>query len=66
MIVRSISSQEFDANVAEVLRLAVDGPVFITDQGEPAYVLLSFEEYTRLVDGDRRAEASGSSSARDK
>ena len=26
-----------------------DGPVFITDRGRPAHVLLSFEEYQRLT-----------------
>ncbi|MGN7982176.1 type II toxin-antitoxin system prevent-host-death family antitoxin [Burkholderia sp. 22313] len=30
-----------------------DGPVFITDRGRPAHVLLSFAEYQRLT-GQRR------------
>ncbi|MEB3331011.1 MAG: type II toxin-antitoxin system prevent-host-death family antitoxin [Synechococcaceae cyanobacterium] len=33
-------------------RAANQGPVFITDRGRPAHVLLSIEEYRRLL-GDR-------------
>ncbi|MCS3880275.1 prevent-host-death family protein [Gordonia amarae] len=30
-------------------REATEGPVMITDRGEPAFVLLSIEEYRRLT-----------------
>lgn len=34
-------------------KAAQAGPVFITDRGKPAHVLLSIEEYQRLT-GDKR------------
>lgn len=34
-------------------RAALEGPVFITDRGRPAHVLLSIEEYRRLTGGAR-------------
>lgn len=36
-----------DASKAK--RAAMDGPVFITDRGEPAHVLLTIEEYRKLT-----------------
>jgi prevent-host-death family protein len=37
--------------VSAAKRAANDGPVFITDRGRPAHVLLSIEEYHRLCGG---------------
>jgi prevent-host-death family protein len=34
-------------------KAARHGPVFITDRGKPAHVLLSIEEYQRLTGGRR-------------
>jgi len=47
-----VSSQEFDQNIGHAKQAALHGPVFIADQGKPAHVLLSIEEYQRL--GGRR------------
>lgn len=55
MPVRTFSSGDFARNVAAAKRAAVDGPVFITDQGRPVFVLLTIGEYDRLV---RRNEPS--------
>ncbi|MBF0439683.1 MAG: type II toxin-antitoxin system Phd/YefM family antitoxin [Magnetococcales bacterium] len=30
-------------------RIVLNGPVFITDHGRPAYVLLTFDEYKRIT-----------------
>jgi prevent-host-death family protein len=35
--------------VTKAKKATKDGPVFITDRGRPAHVLLSFEEYQRLT-----------------
>lgn len=51
---RTISSREFNQDKSGAKRAAADGPVFITDRGEPAYVLLNIEDYRRLA----RAEGS--------
>lgn len=45
----SISSREFNQDVSKAKRAAEQGPVFITDRGTPAHVLLTIEEYHRLV-----------------
>lgn len=43
-----ISAREFNRDVSSAKRAANLGPVTITDRGEPAYVLLTIEEYRRL------------------
>ncbi|WP_311243480.1 type II toxin-antitoxin system prevent-host-death family antitoxin [Microbacterium sp. WCS2018Hpa-23] len=44
-----MTAREFNQSVARAQRVAEDQPVMITKRGEPAYVLLSIEEYTRLA-----------------
>jgi prevent-host-death family protein len=51
---RQISSREFNQDTAGAKRAADQGPVFITDRGEPSHVLLSIEEYRRLTGGGRK------------
>jgi prevent-host-death family protein len=46
----TISSRAFNQDTAGAKRAAREGPVFITDRGLPSYVLLTFEEYTRLAE----------------
>jgi prevent-host-death family protein len=48
----TISSRAFNQDAAGAKRAANQGPVFITDRGRPAHVLLSIEEYRRLL-GER-------------
>ncbi|WP_100225475.1 type II toxin-antitoxin system prevent-host-death family antitoxin, partial [Xanthomonas graminis] len=36
-------------DVARAKKATNNGPVFITDRGKPAHVLLSFEDYQRLT-----------------
>jgi len=43
----TVSSQEF--KLREAAMAANDGPVFITERGEHAYVLLQFSDYQRLI-----------------
>ncbi|MEY4194755.1 MAG: hypothetical protein RLZZ226_1123 [Pseudomonadota bacterium] len=49
MIITTISSREFNQRVSEAKRAATHGPVFITDRGRPAHVLINFEDYQRLT-----------------
>ena len=44
----TLSSREFNQDASRAKRAAADGPVFITDRGRPAHVLLSIEDYRRL------------------
>ncbi|WP_321791021.1 type II toxin-antitoxin system Phd/YefM family antitoxin [Burkholderia pyrrocinia] len=49
MTITTLSSREFNHDVTKAKKATKDGPVFITDCGRPAHVLLSFEEYLRLT-----------------
>lgn len=50
----TLSSREFNQDTSRAKKAAVDGPVFITDRGRPAHVLLSIEEYRRLTGQSRK------------
>jgi prevent-host-death family protein len=47
--ITTLSSREFNQDASKAKRAAKDGPVFITDRGRPAHVLMTFEEYERLT-----------------
>jgi prevent-host-death family protein len=49
----TLSSREFNQDTSRAKKAAGDGPVFITDRGRPAHVLLSIEEYRRLTGRSR-------------
>ncbi len=50
MYMSTFSSREFNQELSKAKREALLGPVFITDRGDPAYVLLSIQEYRNLTD----------------
>lgn len=54
MTIHTISSRELNQDLARAKRAALEGPVFITDRGRPAHVLLSFAHYQQIV-GQRRS-----------
>lgn len=45
----TVSSRKFNQDVSEVKRAALNGPVFITDRGHTAHVLLSIKDYERMT-----------------
>lgn len=45
----TITSREFNQDTGRAKRAAEDGPVFITDRGRPAHVLLSIHDYRTLA-----------------
>lgn len=49
MTVTTVTSRELNQDVARAKRAARSGPVFITDRGRPAHVLLSIEHYRQLA-----------------
>jgi prevent-host-death family protein len=49
MAITTLSSREFNQDASRAKKAANLGPVFITDRGQPAHVLLSIEEYRRLT-----------------
>lgn len=51
MPVTTFSSREFNQDTGRAKKAARQGPVFITDRGQPAHVLLTIEDYRRLSAG---------------
>jgi hypothetical protein len=45
----TFTSREFNQDTARAKREAANGPVFITDRGKPALVLLNHADYQRLL-----------------
>jgi prevent-host-death family protein len=54
--ITTISSREFNQDTGRAKRAARKGPVFITDRGRPAHVLLTFEEY-RAISGKKKSRS---------
>lgn len=48
-----ISSREFNQDTSGAKKAAEKGPVYITDRGRPAHVLLTFEAYEELIGRNR-------------
>ena len=53
MTITTVTSRQLNQDVARAKKAAMSGPVFITDRGKPAHVLLNIEDYRRLA-GERR------------
>lgn len=51
MTITTLSSRQFNQDASKAKKAAKAGPVFITDRGRPAHVLLSFEEYRKITGG---------------
>lgn len=49
MTITTFSSREFNQDTSRAKKAASAGPVIITDRGKPAHVLLSFEDYQRII-----------------
>jgi len=54
MKVTTFSSREFNQAASEAKRAANDGPVFITDRGKPAHVLMSMAHYQHPREVNKR------------
>jgi prevent-host-death family protein len=55
-MVSQMSSREFNQDTSGAKRAAERGPVYITDRGKPAYVLLAYDAYASLVGTNRVVE----------
>jgi len=49
MTITTLSSREFNQDISRAKHAAKMGPVFITDRGKPAHVLLSIEDYQQIT-----------------
>ena len=47
----TLTSREFNQDTSGAKKAASEGPVFITDRGRPAHVLLTIQDYLRLTGG---------------
>jgi len=50
MTITTVSSREFNHDVSKIKRASLNGPVFITDRGRPAHVLLAMKDYQKLTE----------------
>ncbi len=50
MTITTVTSREFNQDVSRIKRAAFNGPVFITDRGHPAHVLLTIQDYQKLTE----------------
>lgn len=46
-----VSARTFNQSPSKVKAMAEDGPVFVTDRGRPALVVLSIDDYERMAGG---------------
>ena len=44
----TLTSRQFNQDASGAKKAAQHGPVFITDRGKPAHVLMTIEQYQRL------------------
>lgn len=51
MPITTLSSREFNQDTSGAKKAARNGPVFITNRGRPAHVLLTINEYQKLTGG---------------
>lgn len=51
MTITTLSSRQFNQDASKAKKAALTGPVFITDRGRPAHVLLTFEAYQKITGG---------------
>jgi len=52
MATTTLTSREFNQDTSRAKKAAKRGPVFITDRGRPAHVLLTIEDYQRMTGGN--------------
>ncbi len=49
MTITTVTSREFNHDVSKIKRASSKGPVFITDRGHLAHVLLTIQDYQKLT-----------------
>lgn len=54
MSITTLTSRQFNQDASKAKKAALAGPVFITDRGRPAHVLLTYEAYKQLQGGEAK------------
>ena len=52
MTITTFSSRQFNQDTSKAKKAARYGPVYITDRGRPAHVLLTIQSYQRMIGGE--------------
>jgi prevent-host-death family protein len=47
--ITTLTSREFNQDTARAKKAAAEGPVVITDRGQPAHVLMTYERFEELT-----------------
>lgn len=47
--ITTFTSREFNQDVSKIKKATLNGPVFITDRGHAAHVLLAIDDYLKLT-----------------
>ena len=50
MSITTVTSRAFNQDVSKAKRATLTGPVFITDRGHPAHVLLTIKDYQQITE----------------
>jgi prevent-host-death family protein len=50
MTMTTLTSQELNQDITRAKEAAKTGPIIITDDGKPSFVLLSFDEYQQITE----------------
>ena len=53
MTITTFSSRDFNQDISRAKKATGNGPVFVTDRGKPAHVLLSIAQYRQLTGAPR-------------
>ena len=53
MSITTVSSREFNQDVSKIKRASANGPVFITDRGHTAHVLLTIDDYQKITEKEK-------------
>ena len=49
MTITTVTSRELNQDISKVKKVCEVGPVYVTNRGEPTHVMMTFEEYQKLV-----------------
>ncbi len=49
MTITTVTSRELNQDISKVKKVCEVGPVYVTNRGEPTHVIMTFEEYQKLI-----------------
>ncbi|MCF6288276.1 MAG: type II toxin-antitoxin system Phd/YefM family antitoxin [Proteobacteria bacterium] len=49
MTITTVTSRELNQDISKVKKVCEAGPVYVTNRGNPTHVMMTFDEYQKLV-----------------